>query len=216
MKGLFLKDLALLKNQIRQVLIVMLVAVFMMFFNEDITFPIMYCVMVFAMLGIGGISYDAFDNGNAFLFTLPITRKQYVLEKYLFMLTLVIAGCVLAYGVIIFHAMKNGIAIKSSGNLEYLIGCACGIVLFMALLLPIELKYGPEKGRIAMIAFFAIIVAATFLLKKIAEKMDFAPMLEAVSNANPKTILGMLGILSIVLLCVSFNISNILMEKKEF
>ena len=33
---------------------------------------------------MSSISYDEFDNGNAFLFSLPITRKDYVLEKYIF------------------------------------------------------------------------------------------------------------------------------------
>lgn len=216
MKGLFLKDLALLKNQIRQVLIVMLVAVFMMFFNEDITFPIMYCVMVFAILGIGSISYDAFDNGNAFLFTLPITRKQYALEKYLFMLTLLLSGCVVACGIIIFHAMKTGVAITSSGNFEYLIGCACGIVIFMAAILPIELKYGPEKGRIAMVAFFAVMVALAFLLKGVAEKIDFTPIFEVLSNTTPKMVLGILAGVSILLLSISCGISCRIIEKKEF
>lgn len=30
------------------------------------------------------ISYDEFDNGNAFLFSMPITRKSYTVEKYAF------------------------------------------------------------------------------------------------------------------------------------
>lgn len=39
-----------------------------------------------AMIAVGTLSYDETDNGLAFLMTLPVDRKTYVREKYLFIL----------------------------------------------------------------------------------------------------------------------------------
>ena len=55
---------------------------------RDIWSLVSLCVVwdstiVTAIFAITTISYDEFDNGLAFLMTLPVTRKQYVAEKYL-------------------------------------------------------------------------------------------------------------------------------------
>ena len=52
--------------------------------STDATFVSGYISIVFAMFAISTISYDEYDNGNAFLFTLPFSRKEYVLSKYVF------------------------------------------------------------------------------------------------------------------------------------
>ncbi len=40
-----------------------------------------YCTMFGMLFTVNTISYDEFDHGYLFLFTLPVTRKDYVLEK---------------------------------------------------------------------------------------------------------------------------------------
>ena len=41
-----------------------------------------YVTFIFTLFTVSTISYDEYDNGYPFLFTLPITRRQYVNEKY--------------------------------------------------------------------------------------------------------------------------------------
>lgn len=216
MKGLFLKDFALMKNQLRSIWIVMVVAVFMMIMNDDASFPVVYSITLAGMLGIGSISYDSFDNGNAFLFSLPITRKQYTLEKYLFVLACAAAGTILAFLFVAADSIRKGDGLLAFDEIFFVLECVMGVLIFMAFLLPIELKFGPEKGRVAMIAIFAVIMAGVFLLKELAGNIDFTPLLEKLSQATQSMIFGVSGILCVIALLISYFLSYKIMEKKEF
>ncbi len=84
MKGLLIKDLLLLKNQQRFFLLFFLMSAGMLLADFNSVFVINYVTMIFSLFTLSSISYDEFDNGYAFLFTLPITRNQYAAEKYVF------------------------------------------------------------------------------------------------------------------------------------
>ena len=84
MKGLLIKDLRLMKNMGNSLAIILLVAVGMSFYSSDMSFIVIYLAIIGTSFTSSTISYDEFDNGNAFLFSLPVSRKDYVLEKYLF------------------------------------------------------------------------------------------------------------------------------------
>ncbi len=72
MKGLLIKDFRLMKTQIRMFLIFIAIAVAMAISADDTSFMIGFITFVFSLFTLSTISYDEFDNGNAFLFTLPI------------------------------------------------------------------------------------------------------------------------------------------------
>lgn len=87
MKGLLIKDLRLLYTQKSGLLLMCGLAVALSFYAElGSLFLVLYVTVFSCMLGLNTIAYDQFDNGYAFLFTLPITRRQYVAEKYIFSL----------------------------------------------------------------------------------------------------------------------------------
>ena len=82
MKGLLIKDFKLLQGQKNFFITIIAIAGIMAIFMEDASFIIGYMTFVGSLFTLSTISYDEFDNGNAFLFSLPITRKDYILEKY--------------------------------------------------------------------------------------------------------------------------------------
>ena len=78
MKGLLIKDLRLMAAQKKFFLSLVLVTVLLVIMAQDTSFIICYMSFIGAQFSLSTISYDEFDNGNAFLFSLPITRKGYV------------------------------------------------------------------------------------------------------------------------------------------
>lgn len=86
MKGLWTKDIRLISSQQKNLAVIWLVAAGILIATDQISFAITYTSVVTIMTAISTISYDTFDNGNAFLFTLPFSRKEYTREKYLFSL----------------------------------------------------------------------------------------------------------------------------------
>ena len=85
MRGLIEKDLRLTISR-KQTLLIFFIMALVMGMTMDGTFIVGYLTMLGAILAVGTISYDEFDNGYAFLMTLPFERKTYVTEKYLFCL----------------------------------------------------------------------------------------------------------------------------------
>ena len=53
-----------------------LVAAGILIATDQISFAITYTSVITIMTAISTISYDTFDNGNAFLFTLPLAEKN--------------------------------------------------------------------------------------------------------------------------------------------
>ena len=82
MKGLFVKDLKLMMLQKNFLLLILAIVIGMMIFTDDVIFPLGFLSFIVSLFTVSTISYDDFDNGNAFLFTLPITRNHYVSEVF--------------------------------------------------------------------------------------------------------------------------------------
>ena len=82
MRGLICKDLRLMMMQKNFLIMLAAVALVSLAAMDDPMFVIMYMTLIFTSFILSTMSYDEFDNGFPFLFTLPITRKLYVREKY--------------------------------------------------------------------------------------------------------------------------------------
>ena len=76
MKGLLIKDFKLLKGQKNFFMPITAISIIMIIVSPGTSFPIGFLGFVGALFSLSSISYDEFDNGNAFLFSLPITRKD--------------------------------------------------------------------------------------------------------------------------------------------
>ena len=107
MKGLLIKDFRLLKNQKNFFILVFVMAVFLTITGGDesspATFVLPYVGFVCSFFVLSTISYDEYDNGNAFLFTLPFDRKIYALEKYIFGIVTGGAGLLLILAFILIY-----------------------------------------------------------------------------------------------------------------
>lgn len=80
MKGLLIKDFKLLKNQKSFLAIVAAVCAFVMIKGSE-SYAMFYGAAMAAMLSVNSIGYDEENNGMGFLFTLPVSRRDYVLEN---------------------------------------------------------------------------------------------------------------------------------------
>ncbi len=217
MKGLLIKDLKLMANQKKFFLLVLLIAVMQVGVLNDTTFIISYLTFIASLFTLTTISYDEFDNGNAFLFSLPITRSRYVAEKYSF--GLIVGGAAWLLSTLV--AVIGGEIRKVQGASDTLIiafAILPIIILILAIMIPFQLKFGGEKGRTAAIAATGVVVAVAVLAGKIADLMhfDFAALLDRLQAMDLKRSVAVVIGASVVAYLLSFKISISIMEKKEF
>lgn len=168
------------------------------------------------LIGVSTITYDAFDNGNVFLFTLPFTRKEYAMEKYLFTLFL---GAVATIGgillVIVVMMAKGAFSVNAEEILITVLINIPSLLIFQAIFLPVQLKYEGEKGRIVVIG--AVIVIVVFLFRML--EMAGIDLLDIILNhmyLKDTTLWVSTYIISIVVWLLSFIISERIVLKKEF
>lgn len=217
MKGLLIKDFSLMKGQTRFFIIIVVIAIAIGAFYNNLSFMIGYLPFVISLFTLPTISYDEFDNGNAFLFTLPINRKIYIYEKYC--LVFLLGGSSLVLATLL--AIIFGIARNIASIPEILITAITILpimLIIQSVMIPIQLKFGAEKGRIVIIGVsgflfilgIVIIKATKHLGLDIRTYIDNLPML-----SMTWFIVSSIAF-AILMLFISMKISIAIMNKKEF
>ncbi len=217
MKGLLIKDFQLMMMQKRFLLLIVLMAVFMSISMSDITFVVGYFSFVLSLFALTTVSYDEFDNGNPFLFTLPISRPGYVAEKYCLTFLCGIGGCL--FGVLL--SLSIGALRNSSEALSTVVSALpilAVVLLFLSVMLPLQIKFGAEKGRIAMIAVGGSLFVLVYAVMRILARFEVDPAVFLSGFDMLSLASAIIAAVVLVLLCltVSVWISMRIMQKKEF
>ena len=77
MRGLLMKDLELIKINMRMYLAVFLIGLIYLVAHENgSTFFVAYAIFVSIGVSVGTISYDGYHHGMKFLMTLPVTKSN--------------------------------------------------------------------------------------------------------------------------------------------
>ncbi len=217
MKGLLIKDFRLMKQQVKLLFVLIFVTLAMTFMGNEISFIIGYLAVVMPLVAISTITYDEFDNGNAFLFSLPISRAGYVLEKYLFCTIVGVVTVVTEVAIFLGVGALRNTVLASEILLSAPIAFAVMLIV-LSLMLPLHIKFGAEKSRIAMIiiflAVFAIIFGALKIFPSIGEKV--VVFMDSSASINPVLLILDIFLAAIIALFISVPISIGIMKKKEF
>lgn len=220
MKGLLVKDICLILQHKKFLAMILLVSAALNFSGDD-NFSIGYLTFICSFFIINTITYDEYENGFRFLFTLPIRRNTYVRSKYVFAVLLCmmswVTACLIA---IACYFAKNQIGSIQEGVVESCIFLPI-ILIFMSVMLPVQFKFGTEKGRIIMAFFFCGCVMIGYLVEKMARQvgvqmeqiMQFADRL----LAQPTWILvSAVVAITVIILGISYWVSIAVMRQKEF
>ena len=201
MKGLLVKDFLLMRKS--KYVILFMLAIGIIGGIKNISFAAGYILMFLAILSLSTISYDEANHGLNTLFTLPISKMDYVKEKYLF--SLIITGIGFVFVTILGYFSK-------SDFMETLAILSTALFL-LAIPLPFQLKEGNEKGRIVL---FVVVFGCTFLFAFLNQFFsEFFESMEETLNALDPTMFSVgLLITSIILYIISMMISIRIYNKK--
>ncbi len=215
MKGLLLKDLLLLKNNKKLYAILVFFAVMYPMMGMG-SFTITFLGMMGLIISISTMNYDEFDNGNSFLFSLAFTRNNYVAEKYVLCIGGGILGALL--GALVCFA-----ASKITGDPSLLEGMAenlCAAVLLYSLsssvMLPIFIRFGAEKGRMASYLTLAAFFLLGFGVLKFLPASGKESLINAVTNIPVAAIVAGIALFAILAVCVSVFLSLRFIRMREF
>ena len=176
------------------------------------TFAVMLIGMITYVIAYQTMAYEDSYGINYLISYLPVTKKEYVLSRYLFNLLMMIFGCSF-YSLL--YLISKKLNIMENLTLDYKTILYTGIfisILLISVCIPLLLKFGIIKGRTMMtIVFMAIIIIPSFTFVRASNG-------KVISLAEKLTYLNgdlLLILLSLAFLIISYFISCKIYNKKE-
>ena len=211
MKGLILKDLLLIKGNLRTLLIIFFGFMIMALNNIS---TVSFIIPFFAvMMCISTFNYDEYNKWNTYAITLPGGRKSIVQSKYIATILLVVLSSIVSILVSIIIGNING-NINYEETFSTLFGGLFGISLVMSIMYPLIYKYGNEKGRLFLFIGIFLITAVGGL---IFNTIDISGINKpAIIDFFDKFGLYLLPIVTLVILYISYSVSVRIYKNKEF
>ena len=210
MIGFIKKDLAMIKGNMKVLVILFIVYVAMGFASEmNISFILPFMSV---MIMLSTFSYDDFNKWDAYAITLPDGRKNSVRAKYLttFLIVLVVTILVMFFETMISYVHNNTIDFE---NVLLTVPITMlSTLLVEVMMYPAIYKWGIEKARIGIFGVvFGIEIVGSLLIKLI----DFSKIASAFSILeNYGLLLFMIG--TLLSLVISYKISLKIYQRKEF
>ena len=166
--------------------------------------------MIFGMFAIASFNYDASSKADRYILTLPLTKKEVVKAKYIFIILATFFGAFLGT---VLNIVLTYITTKTLIDLGMLLNTIfaglLGIALVQAFQIPFIYKYGPEKGRL-----ISIIITMSFV-SLIVGIFSAPQMTEHISETTKifMPILFFLG--TMIIYYISYRVSCIIYGKSE-
>lgn len=214
MKGLILKDLLNLRKNLKTTIIICLFYTFI-FSTLNPAFLSSMITILFAMQILTTFSYDDYSKWNVYALSLPISKKQLVLSKYVLNFSFVIGGGIFSFILASLISLFKG-SLLTNDLLASTIG-STGIMLLMTLILiPLIFKYGVERSRIMLLGIFAIPTILILIIGKILSLTGISFPSDEQLNA----MLPAIAVISIIVLILGTYMSYLtsvkIITKKEY
>lgn len=157
MKGLLLKDMYELIKQCKFILLFCVVYVFLSY-TESGYFFLAFSIIFFSLLPTTIMALDERSKWESYAITMPYTRKEMVLSKYILSLGGVIFMSVLYELVnIIIYFINSSYAMSIVDSFNIILPFCLMAIIISSINLPINFKFGAEKGRLGTILICVII-----------------------------------------------------------
>lgn len=210
MKSLILKDIYNISHNTKQMIFLLIFMALCFVPGGGINGFIVMCSVMCSMMTMTTFSFDETSKWEKYALIMPVTRKDYVISKYvvgfLFSLVGTMAGIV--------FALVAGVV---RGNIEWAELLACTVVaLFLTAFVSsfsivLIFKFGAEKARMVIMAS---IVAPCFLFVAAVKFLEKAGVV--MTDELVKTGCVFLLLLVIAFVYAAYRISLAIFEKKEF
>lgn len=187
-QGLVLKDLLNLSHYKFSLIISLVMVIIFASTNPELA-PILMLTML-GMMGLSTFNYDELSKSDAFILSMPTTKKEVVRAKYLLLILMLGVGVIIS---ILLACIIQNVILKMNYSIQDILinvlAGLFGISLVSCIQIPSIYKYGSEKGRIQMfilvIMVFALLGGLGFLITKTISNLPIGGFLYQVKSWLP-------------------------------
>ncbi|MBR5048804.1 MAG: ABC-2 transporter permease, partial [Erysipelotrichaceae bacterium] len=144
-------------------------------------------------------------------------RRSYVAEKFIYSLIMEAAGTLFGVAVYVVCSLIRGLPIDLISSLPYVLAIMAVMTLVVSGMIVIELRFGAEKSRLAMLVIYGAIAVVMLALSKIpggSELLEKA--VDLLESASPAVVAGVMIIIVAMLDLLLYFLAVRIMKKKEF
>ena len=207
-----------MKSQMRFFFIVMIVWGIIMASGFSGSFLVSYTAMLCSFLTLSTFNYDESENGTAYLITLPILRKDYISEKYLFGFLISTIPTILVSMILwIVHSVQG--RADRPGAYLLIVGLSLPMAyLLLVLEIPLVVRFGQERSRVISLLLIGCMSAGYGIINYLNELAgtDSTEAVSSIAGLGTGVLVLLVVAAVLVLMWVSYKISCRFMEKKEF
>lgn len=219
MKALFIKDIRIVLKQ-QRILICAFFAVItiLAFATDNSMYAVAFVLFLVPTMMLTTISYDTFENGMSYIMSLPVSVKDYVTEKYILTVASSLIFNIMATILInVVLSIGKGVGIMP---LELIVNAMLAqfmVLIYISLVLPVDIRFGTDKGMIIVVLMAVVIGAAGPMLGNINVDSGLMYKLsESEITSVPVNTALLLMSVGGVFVIVSYFISVKLMKQMEY
>lgn len=217
MKALFIQDLRYMLTQKSFLVLIALVGIVLALTqNDNYIFVIGYLGFMGMITGMMSVTMDDQSNGLTFLFSLPIDRRVYVREKYIFIVLMGVSFSIFATALCLLFRMFAEYKAPLDEILATSLGTLFVMLLFVCFMLPLQLKFGAERARLASFIAIGLFFAAVIVAGLVVNFADALPFIQAFLSMSPVALTGIGAAFLIVCLRISYSASLRVILRREF
>lgn len=217
MKALFIQDLRYMLTQKSFLALIAIVGIVLALTqNDNYIFVIGYLGFMGMITGMMSVTMDDQSNGLTFLFSLPIDRRVYVREKYIFIVLMGVSFSIFATALCLLFRMFAEYKAPLDEILATSLGTLFVMLLFVCFMLPLQLKFGAERARLASFIAIGLFFAAVIVAGLVVNFADALPFIQAFLSLSPVALTGIAVAFLIVCLRISYGVSLRIILRREF
>lgn len=217
MKALFIQDFRYMLTQKSFLVLIALVGIVLALTqNDNYIFVIGYLGFMGMITGMMSVTMDDQSNGLTFLFSLPIDRRVYVREKYIFIVLMGVSFSIFATVLCLLFRMFAEYKAPLDEILATSLGTLFVMLLFVCFMLPLQLKFGAERARLASFIAIGLFFAAVIVAGLVVNFADALPFIQAFLSMSPVALTGIGAAFLIVCLRISYSASLRVILRREF
>lgn len=217
MKALFIQDIRYMLTQKSFLVTILIVGIALALGqNDNYIFVIGYLGFMGMITGMMSVTMDDQSNGLTFLFSLPIDRRVYVREKYIFIVLMGVSFSFFATALCLLFRMFAEYKAPLDEILATSLGTLFVMLLFVCFMLPLQLKFGAERARLASFIAIGFFFVAVLLAGLVINFADALPFIQAFLSMSPVALTGIGAAFLIVCLRISYSASLRVILHREF
>ena len=210
MIGLIKKDFLMLKGNFKTWLILLFVYI-VMAFQESMSLAFLLPFMCVVTM-LSTFSYDSYNKWDAYVCSLPDGRKNSVRAKYIATILLILVTVIITTILTIIIGYYRTNAVNLESIVESLVGAIFATTLLQSIMYPAIYKFGVEKARIAI---FIVVFGFALIGGVLSKYIDFESIIQGLAFLENYMMI-IIPIVIIIMLYVSYKISEVIYKRKEY